>query len=314
MHPKARYITASVAGLLLAGTALSIQAVAAPASTTPQPQAAPDINIDAVTAHLEEFQSIADANDGNRSDGTDGYAASADYVANALTEAGYEVERQECGSCTSPDDNIIADWPGGDESTTIMLGAHLDGVPSGAGINDNGTGSAAILEVALALAAENPDMAKHVRFGWWAEEEGGLNGSAHYVDNGGAEDVEAYLNFDMIGSTNAGYFVDGHDNEYGAPIAEYLESVSLPTEPMQECCSDDASFAEAGVETTFLSTGASALKSEEQAEKWGGEAGEAFDPCYHAECDSFPDNVDTEVLNHTSDSIAYAVWALAVSA
>ena len=83
---------------------------------------------------------------------------------------------------------------------------------------------------------------------------------------------------------------------------------------MEECCSDDGSFARAGIETVFLSTGAGARKTQEQADKWGGEAGAAYDPCYHSQCDSYPDNVNTEALDHASDSIAYAVWKLAVKA
>lgn len=302
---------AAAAGLALVSPAMADPVPATAKSTV---RAAPDINIDAVTGHLKKFQSFADNNDGNRAVGSAGYGESADYVEKALSDAGYEVDRQACGGCSSADDNIIADWPGGDEKATIMLGAHLDSVSEGPGINDNGTGSAATLEVALALAKAKPELAKHVRFGWWADEESGLLGSADYVKNGGAEGLDAYLNFDMVGSPNAGYFVDGLDNEYGKAFGSYLESVDKAPEKMGECCSDDGSFADAGVPTAFLSTGAGETMTQEQADNWGGKAGEAYDKCYHAECDTYPDNVNAKALNITSDAIASALWSLAVKA
>ena len=64
-----------------------------------------------------------------------------------------------------------------------MFGAHLDGVSAGPGINDNGSGSSTLLEIALTLAAQNPTMTKHVRFAWWTDEEQGLNGSEFYVNS-----------------------------------------------------------------------------------------------------------------------------------
>lgn len=313
---RSRQLLAGAAGLAaVIGLAVTTPAWASPVSahSQPQVQAAPDIDVDNVLAHLAQFQSFAEAGDGSRSAGSEGYAASADYVAQSLTDAGFEVQRQSCQSCTSPDDNIIADWPGGDDAATVMLGAHLDGVSAGPGINDNGSGSAALLEVALRFAESNPQLAKHVRFGWWADEEAGLNGSADYVRNGGAEGVEAYLNFDMVGSPNAGYFVDGLDNAYGQAFEEYLTGVDKAPEQMRECCSDDLSFQDAGVPTAFLSTGAGATKTQAQADKWGGTAGESYDECYHSSCDSNPDNINAEALNNTSDAIAFALWKAAVA-
>ncbi|ADD45350.1 M20/M25/M40 family metallo-hydrolase [Stackebrandtia nassauensis] len=311
---RTRSLLAIGVGLVTAvGLVFAAPALASPVQAEQSNKAAPDISVDNVKAHLQELQNIADANGGNRSAGTEGYTASADYVATKLTEAGFEVEKQTCESCTSPDPNIIADWPGGDEQATIMLGGHLDGVSAGPGINDNGSGSAALLEVALQLAEAKPELTKHVRFGWWADEEQGLNGSAYYVQNGGADGVEAYLNFDMIGSTNAGYFLDG-DAKYTEALGAHLKELNIETENTGECCSDEMSFEDAGIPVAGLFTGAGAQMTAEQAEKWGGKAGESYDPCYHDSCDSYPDNINTEALDRMTDSIAVGLWQLAVSA
>ncbi|WSY15387.1 M28 family peptidase [Embleya sp. NBC_00896] len=94
---------------------------------------------------------------------------------------------------------------GGPADQIVMFGAHLDGVSAGPGINDNGSGSATLLENALALAQANPTLTKHVRFGWWAGEEQGLQGSAYYVNQLGSAQrsaIKGYYNFDMVGSRN----------------------------------------------------------------------------------------------------------------
>lgn len=296
-----------------AGLALAVGMGGGPqASADPAVAEAPDVDVADVTAHLEEFQAIAEANGGHRAAGSPGYAASADYVAQELEDAGFEVTRQACEPC-SGDDNVIADWPGGDESETVMLGAHLDGVTAGPGVNDNGSGSAALLEVALTFAEQDPELNNHVRFGWWAAEEQGLIGSAYYVDNSGVDDLSVYLNLDMVGSPNPGYFVDNMDQPQAQPFADHLDGVGMEPEEMELCCSDDSSFADAGVPTSFVSTGAGGQMSQEQAEKWDGEAGAPFDPCYHASCDVYPDNIDAAALGHMADATAHAVWELAAA-
>ena len=296
-------------------TALALVGIAVPASGAQALAPPPHIGADAVAAHLDRLQAIADESGGNRAAGTEGYAQSADYVAETLTAVGFTVELQKCESCTEPDSNVIADWPGGDESATIMFGAHLDSVEDGPGSNDNGSGSAALLQVALTLAEAKPGMLKHVRFGWWADEEQGMNGSAYYVENSGVDDLEAYINLDMVGSPNPGYFLSHLDTPYGQAMATYLESAGAPAEEKDgDCdCSDDQPFADAGVPTTYLDTGDEGIMTEDQADKWQGTAGEAFDPCYHEACDSYPDNIDTTALENSANTTAQALWTLAVT-
>lgn len=210
--------------------------------------------------------------------------------------------------------NLVADWPGGSEDGTVMAGAHLDSVDDGPGINDNGSGSAGILEVALAVAREGLKPAKHLRFAWWGAEEYGMVGSRHYVDGLSAGDrskIDSYLNFDMIGSPNPGYFVYDDDTRLEKVFKDHYAAKNIPTEIETEGDgrSDHASFKDAGVPVGGLFSGADYTKSAEQAQKWGGTAGEPFDACYHSSCDT-AENIDDKALDNNSDAIADAIWQL----
>ncbi|WP_158885595.1 M20/M25/M40 family metallo-hydrolase [Amycolatopsis anabasis] len=299
----------------LAGLALTLAVPATPAQAQTTTAAAPDISLANVKAHLNQFQSIAQQNGGNRAP-SGGYTASVSYVEQKLRAAGYTVNRQTCTSCAGQTQNLIAEWPKGDANQVIMLGAHLDSVSAGPGINDNGSGSAAILETALTLAQQNPEMVKRVRFAWWADEESGLRGSRYYVSQLPAAErtkIKTYLNFDMIGSKNWGHFVYDDVASIRAVFDEYFASINIPTEGDTEGDgrSDHASFKSAGIPVGGLATGAGYTKSSAQAQKWGGTAGQPFDNCYHRACDTISNIPDTP-LDRNSDAIAYAVWKLAV--
>lgn len=272
---------------------------------------APTIGVTAMRTHLAEFQAIADRNGGNRAAGTSGYAASADYVVQVLRSAGYSVVRQRCTTCDNTNDqNIIATWPG-TSSDTIMLGAHLDGVRAGPGIEDNGSGSAALLEIARAVAAAKPGFTRTIKFAWWAEEELGMHGSRHYVNTTGVAPIDAYVGMDMIAGTNAGYFVNNLNASQSRPVAAYLTSVGKAPEEFEDCCSDDLPFAQAGVPSTLLTTGYGMDKTAQQAQKWGGTAGLPFDPCYHKACDTYPANINGTALGHMANAVATGLWAIA---
>lgn len=296
---------------LLAAAALALGApwaVAAPSAT------APDIDVAKVKTHLDQLQTIATANGGNRATGTTGHAKSAAYVKQQLQAAGYTVTTQTCTSCSGQAPNVIADWPGGDANQVMMFGAHLDSVSAGPGINDDGSGSAALLEVALTLGKTKPTTAKHVRFAWWAGEEQGLVGSKFYVSKLSSTDrskIKIYSTFDMIASPNAGYFVNG-SNDSATALRAYFTSINVPVEATNECCSDDGSFRNAGIPVVLASTGASARKTSAQVIKWGGTANQAYDSCYHRACDRFPTNINDTALNRFADAIASAVWKVAV--
>ncbi|WP_433261748.1 M28 family peptidase [Actinosynnema sp. CS-041913] len=279
--------------------------------------APPNIDVAAVQGHLAQFQSFANSGGGNRRAGGSGYTQSVAYVKAKLQAAGYTVVEQRCTSCTYVSNNLIADWPGGDANQTIMFGAHLDGVSAGPGINDNASGSGALLENALQLAARKPTMTKHVRFAWWTDEEQGLNGSRFYVNQLPAAQrsaIKAYYNFDMVASRNAGYFINNINTAAAAPLREYWNSLNLQPEENTEGAgrSDDASFQRAGIPSSGYATGASYRKTSAQAAKWGGTSGGAYDACYHSSCDT-TSNINATALDRASDGIAYTIWKQAVS-
>ncbi|SCK59114.1 M28 family metallopeptidase [Streptomyces sp. WMMB 322] len=300
-----------------ASTALAASLLGAGAAQAAKPEqaAAPDISVDSVQKDLKELQSVAEENGGSRAHGEPGFKASIDLIKKKLDEAGFETEVQEFDHGGKTGYNLIADWPkGGSEDSTVMAGSHLDSVGSGPGINDNGSGSAGILEVALAVAKENLEPKKHLRFAWWGAEEQGLVGSRNYVDSlseGDVKKISTYLNFDMIASPNAGYFVYDDDAAVQKVFKDYFESKDITTETSSEVGgrSDHASFKDAGVTVGGTFTGAGETMTEEQAKQWDGKAGEPYDSCYHSECDDVS-NVNEKALDLNSDAIAHAVWEL----
>ncbi|MFJ1811822.1 MULTISPECIES: M28 family metallopeptidase [unclassified Streptomyces] len=304
--------TAVVAALTLLATGSIAGAAPAPESGTIA--AAPDLPVANVKAHLAQLQSIATANGGNRAHGRTGYKASLDYVKAKLDAAGYTTVIQQFTSSGRTGYNLVADWPGGDTGQVLMAGSHLDSVTSGAGINDNGSGSAAVLETALAVSRAGYHPTKHLRFAWWGAEELGLVGSRNYVNSLSSANrarISGYLNFDMIGSPNPGYFVYDDDPAIEKTFKDYFAGLGVPTEIETEGDgrSDHAPFKNAGVPVGGLFSGADYVKTAAQAAKWGGTAGRAFDRCYHSSCDTTA-NIDDTALNRNGDALAYAVWTL----
>jgi Zn-dependent M28 family amino/carboxypeptidase len=222
--------------------------------------------------------------------------------------------------------NIIADSPGGDPNKVLVVGAHLDSVVEGPGINDNGSGTSTILEIAEEMAELGVDPRQKVRFAFWGAEEEGLLGSTHYVDQ--LDDVQlgtifANLNFDMLGSPNYVRFVyDGNGSdtpESGPPGSAQIEEVftkyfagqGLATEPTAfDGRSDYGPFIAAGIPAGGLFSGAEGVKTPEQAATYGGTAGAPYDPCYHQACDDIK-NLSTKALAELGDGAAHAVFTLA---
>ncbi|RKN07313.1 M20/M25/M40 family metallo-hydrolase [Streptomyces radicis] len=212
--------------------------------------------------------------------------------------------------------NVLAESPGGDPDHTVMAGAHLDSVPAGPGVNDNGSGSAGVLETALRLAEADP-RGRHphrVRFALWSAEEFGLLGSEHYVDGLSRTErdaIDVYLNFDMIGSPNHGHFVHEGTPGVAADISAFLGERGETTRPAAlDGRSDYAPFVAAGIPVGGTFTGAEGIKSAADAEVWGGEAGEPHDPCYHAACDTL-ENVSPTALGTHAKVIAHLVGGYA---
>jgi len=223
--------------------------------------------------------------------------------------------------------NVIAQTRTGSTADLVMVGAHLDSVPEGPGINDNGSGAAAVLETALQLGS-SPQIRNAVRFGLWGAEEVGLTGSKRYLqtlDVDALTDIALYLNFDMIASPNAGYFTyDGDQStalgrDQNVPrvpegsagiertLVGYLDSQGKTAEDTSfDGRSDYDGFTMAGVPAGGLFAGAEEKMSVEQAEKWGGTAEEPFDPNYHKETDTF-DRLNTGALRIHGGGVAFVV-------
>ena len=228
--------------------------------------------------------------------------------------------------------NVIADSPQGDPDRTIVVGAHLDSAEEGPGSNDNGSGSATLIEIAEQIASQDLTPKNRLRFAFWGAEEAGLVGSTAYVEeqaaNGGIADIEANLNFDMVGSTNFVRFVYDGDLSDSAPppggapdgsgqiegvFARYFDGEGLAHAPTAfDGRSDYGPFISNGVPAGGLFTGAEGIKTEEQAATYGGTAGAPYDPCYHQECDAI-DNLSSTALDQMSDAAAHVAWTLARS-
>ncbi len=232
--------------------------------------------------------------------------------------------------------NVLAETRTGNPDNVVMAGSHLDSVADGEGINDNGSGSATILEVAEQVAAKKIKPRNRIRFAWWGAEEFGLKGSTHYVgDLAGnnpeaLKDIRLYLNFDMIGSPNYVRFVyDGDNSRFGEAegaatgpagsgqiekeFADYFASQGLASEETAfSGRSDYGPFIEQGIASGGLFTGAEGVKTAEQAAVYGGTAGVAYDHCYHEACDDLT-NVNPKALDEMSDAVAHAVATYAFS-
>ena len=228
--------------------------------------------------------------------------------------------------------NVIADSTRGKKDRTVVVGAHLDSVEEGPGINDNGSGTSTILEIAEQAAQLRQDPRNRLRFAFWGAEEAGLVGSTAYVNdlvaNGEIGTIEANLNFDMVGSPNFVRFVyDGDTSDTppppgGAPagsgqieqlFVRYFRSQGLVTDPTAfDGRSDYGAFIANGRPAGGLFTGAEGIKTQRQESIYGGFAGLAFDPCYHQACDTFF-NLSYTALDQMSDAAAHATWTLARS-
>jgi Zn-dependent M28 family amino/carboxypeptidase len=224
--------------------------------------------------------------------------------------------------------NVIAQSRHGDPANVVMAGAHLDSVQAGPGIQDNGSGSAALLETALQMAKVKPR--NQVRFAWWGAEESGLLGSTDYVANLSQEELDAialYLNFDMIGSPNHVFFIyDGDDSDGvgagpGPDGSAQIEALfeSFYTGRGQSFKGTDFSgrsdygpFIAAGIPAGGLFTGAAGIKTIDEVGIWGGTAGDQYDPCYHLACDTF-DNVNLFALEMNADAVAFSVLQYAMN-
>lgn len=216
--------------------------------------------------------------------------------------------------------NVIAESRTGDANNVVMVGAHLDSVNEGPGINDNSSGVAAILETAVQMAKVKPR--NKLRFALWGAEESGLVGSTTYVEGlsqAEKDRIALYLNFDMIGSPNHVFFVyDGDDSDAtgegpGPGGSDQIEKAfesfymqrGVPFKGTDfDGRSDYRAFIQNLIPAGGLFTGAEGVKTAQEAVLWGGTAGVAYDPCYHQACDNYA-NINVTALDINADAVAY---------
>lgn len=222
--------------------------------------------------------------------------------------------------------NVIAQTKTGSATDVVMAGAHLDSVPAGPGINDNGSGVAAVLETAVRLGS-SPSVHNALRFGFWGAEELGLIGSRNYVESldlTALKNIALYLNFDMLASPNPGYFTYDGDQSLpadarGQPVVPegsagiertlvaYLKSAGKTAQDTSfDGRSDYDGFTLAGIPAGGLFSGAEGKMSAHQAKLWGGTADQPFDPNYHQKTDTL-DHVDRTALGINGGGVAYAI-------
>ncbi|GAA0556589.1 M28 family metallopeptidase [Paractinoplanes ferrugineus] len=288
--------TLTVSGSTYAGAAVAPVAVAPPVISSTAPM-----------AHLTQLMSFASASNNTRVIGSAGFTSTVNYVKSQLTASGWTVTTQSFTTRGKTATNVIAEWPYGDATHVIMAGAHSDSVAAGPGINDNGSGVAALLANAAAISQSALRPAKRIRFGFWGAEEQGDVGSSYYVSHlagGEAKKIDAYLNFDMVGNkaengkaVGWSLYVEGQSNGLNAPFKSYFSAkgitvnASLDTDDR----SDHAAFKNAGVKVT----GVSSVRSLNE-----------LGACYHKACDNLSD-VDSNSVTLASNAIANAVWSLA---
>ena len=197
---------------------------------------------------------------------------------------------------------VIAETPKGDPDNVVVVGAHLDSVPAGPGINDDGSGTALLLTMAQRLARPGHPLKQKIRFGWWGAEEEGLIGSSYYADNLSDDEVskiDVMLDYDMLSSPNYARLVyDGDGSEGDNPAGPdgsgtveevYREWFASKRQPVVgipfDGRSDYVGFTDQGIPAGGVFAGAEGVKTENQERIFGGDAGSWYDPCYHQACD-----------------------------
>jgi len=201
--------------------------------------------------------------------------------------------------------NVVAETKRGDANHMVLLGAHLDSVPAGPGVNDDGSGTAFQLELAEQLAKAGTPPRNKIRFLWFGGEEDGLVGSQYYaahLSDSEVARIDMMLDTDMIASPNFARLVyDGDGSTFGSEnsgpagsgtiervLTDDWARRGLVSEPIPfDGRSDYVGFINRGIPAGGVFAGAEELKTAEQVAKYGGVLGEQLDPCYHEACDTY---------------------------
>ena len=298
-----------------------------PVDDTGSPGASPPLadllDEDALWGRLVALEALATEH-GDRLATSSGEAAALDLFQAELSNLGWSVETQEIawGVPLRTASNLIATSPFGGaaedpQAPVVLLGAHLDGVRDCPAINDNGTGVAAVIELAQGLSLLEPAPDVSVRVVLFTHEEWGRMGSYRYVqtlDEAQADAIVAFLNVDMVGSANGFPLVmDAGDlggegaeasDALTTALGQALDDAGLPWDLQDASTAVDTwAFMDLGVPLAWVFAGAAEDKTEEQAQAWGGTADEPYDSCYHTSCDDL-DSVDMALVMALTRAVA----------
>ncbi|WQF86981.1 Putative PA domain, peptidase M28, PA domain superfamily [Colletotrichum destructivum] len=218
--------------------------------------------------------------------------------------------------------NILAQTLEGDQDNCVMLGGHSDSVTDGPGINDDGSGSLSLLEIATQLTKFRVNNC--VRFAWWAGEEEGLLGSDYYVSVLSPEEnqkIRLFMDYDMLGSPNYAYQIYNATNAVNPTGSEELRDLYVDWYKAHDLAytfipfdgrSDYDAFIRNGIPGGGIATGAEGVKTKEEAKLFGGKAGDWYDPCYHQLCDDVS-NVNLTAWEINTKLVSHSVATYAVS-
>ncbi|KAI1421637.1 peptidase family M28 [Xylaria sp. FL1777] len=218
--------------------------------------------------------------------------------------------------------NLIVQTVEGDQENCVMVGAHSDSVGEGPGINDDGSGSLTLLEVATHLTKFS--VKNCVRFAWWAGEEEGLLGSDYYVATLPEDEnkkIRLFMDYDMMGSPNFAYQIYNATNALNPTGSEQLRDLYVDWYKSKglnytfipfDGRSDYDAFIRNGIPGGGIATGAEGVKSKEEELMFGGKAGDWYDPCYHQLCDDVG-NVNATAWLINTQLVAHSIATFAAS-
>jgi Peptidase family M28/PA domain len=240
----------------------------------------------------------------------------------------------------APDYNVIADSRGGDKNHVVVVDAHLDAI-YGAGMLDNASGSATILDIARMMKNVTPT--NKLRFIWFGGEELGLFGSQYYVSHLSSNDL-SHIGYDLDADVTAtpnytvGVLDPAAPNLFGGatPVfpnrvykasligrnvaVDYFTSIGKNHEFFSPQGTDAISFNNVGIPASGVLTGQDCCKTQEEVDLFGGFLGnfEGNVPSFDGGCVDNPflwcdnlSNNDPDVMTFVSRGFANMVVNMA---
>lgn len=284
--PKRLRALALLAVVALAAPACTRTPAATPATTpnvsptltsSPTPSLSPKpaaFDTDRAMKHLETL--VEDI--GIREAGSAGYRKAADYAADRFAAYGYRVTRQKIplpsgvsqgvAVPAGETQNVVAAPPGFEPNLPhLLVGAHLDTVAVTKGANDNGSGSAVLLELSRLAMLTPPAMPTlFVLFGGEERRRSGIGGatfgSRYYLDHMSAAEgraLKGVLVLDMIGAGPIAYICHAAltEGDFVDAAVAVGKRLKLPSQKriVTGYFSDHAPFERAGYVVAWLWSG-----------------------------------------------------------